>query len=75
VREVARSGHDKIKVDEFSGNAYFRRPSDEQMSKGDQHALDDFCCASDSVASWFQSPRGRRPDSLAAGYCSGGIDH
>jgi len=33
------------------------------------HALDDFCCASDSVASRFQLPRRRRPDSLAARCC------
>jgi hypothetical protein len=40
---------------------------DLRMSKGDSHALDDFHCASDFVASRFQPPRGGRADPPIAG--------
>jgi hypothetical protein len=45
------------------------------MNRGDKDALDDFRCASDSVASGFQPPRGWRPDPLAAGGRLGGVSH
>jgi hypothetical protein len=69
VREVARAGHDEIIS---FWNPYFQ---DTQRREGDQRALDNFRCASDSVASWFQPPRGRQSNSLAAGGCAGGTRH
>jgi len=55
-------------VDEFD----FRAP---QESAEDMNMLHDFRCDPDSVASGFQSPRGRRSDPLAAGSSVGGCSH
>jgi hypothetical protein len=51
---------------------------DEQLDKSAEeikHALDDFRCASDSVASRFQPPRGGRSDPLAPRNSLGGPGH
>lgn len=46
---------------------------DLKMSKEKKYALDDFCGASDSLASRFQFPRGWRSYPLAAGGSVGGL--
>ena len=44
-------------------------------SEGDKHALDNFRCASDSVASGLQPARGRWSDPFIAGSSVGGLSH
>src|ERR1700734_3851465 len=45
----------------------------DECLRRNKYALDNFCCASDSLASRFQSPRGRRSDSYIAGGSVGGL--